>query len=719
MAGRIDDLEIPDGATPDQAFVQILDPATGTGTFLVEVIDLIFKTMTAKWQAEGHGKRKIETLWNAYVPEHLLPRLHGYELMMAPYAIAHMKIGLKLYETGYRFESDERARIYLTNALEPAQDFSGTLAFAIPALAYEAEAVNVIKRDQRFTVVIGNPPYSSVSQNNGERIRSLVNEYLVLPDGPIKEKSNRNHLQDDYVKFIRFGHDLANAARACIVSMITNNSYLTGSWYRGMRYHLLSDFPLVSITNLHGGKGFVKSSGDADQNVFSIMQSVAVGTYACGSWLNSKVSYAELVGPRSEKYGKLLLGDCGDYALIDPEGRNQWQFQPVDLSFQNEWVSGISLEDVFQEWGAGVKTNRNGLAVGFTPRELRAQIEDFADLSKPDCDLESKYSFSSNYQWSTAKVRAKFSLEPFESSLVTPYLFRAFDARYIYWHPSIVFNMRGDKMDTLRSESGALALLFSRTTAKTEYSNFLVSRLVTDHDCLEKTKVACIWRRDSDGSMFSSSEGSIPNYKYEFVSRLCSTMGVSPSDSSVLPDSIDPNEVLSYMYAFFYSPIYRSRYRAFLNAEFPRLFLPGGKPLFDALSILGSELISLHTLESQLLAAGSATWLGVMGSQVEKVSYSDETVWIDKAKTRGFKGVPEEVWNFHIGGYQVCEKWLKDRQAKGGKNPRPGRVLTDEDIEHYQKIVVALSETIRIMAEIDEVIEAHGGWPGAFQTGGE
>ena len=103
-------------------------------------------------------------------------------------------------------------------------------------------------------------------------------------------------------------------------------------------------------------------------------------------------------------------------------------------------------------------------------------------------------------------------------------------------------------------------------------------------------------------------------------------------------------------------------------------------------------------------------------TKFEKVSYSDETVWIDKAKTRGFKGVPEEVWNFHIGGYQVCEKWLKDRQAKGGKNPRPGRVLTDEDVEHYQKIVVALSETIRIMAEIDEVIEAHGGWPGAFQT---
>lgn len=149
MAKRHKDLKIPEGTSPDQAFVQILDPATGTGTFLVEVIDIVHKTMVAKWKAQGHGEKKIAALWNEYVPKHLLPRLHAYELLMAPYAIAHLKVGLKLYETGYRFGSDERARIYLTNALEPAQDFSGRFEFAIPALAHEAEAVNEIKRKQR------------------------------------------------------------------------------------------------------------------------------------------------------------------------------------------------------------------------------------------------------------------------------------------------------------------------------------------------------------------------------------------------------------------------------------------------------------------------------------------------------------------------------------------------------------------------------------------
>ena len=145
MTKSHEDLKIPEGTSPTQAFVQILDPATGTGTFLVEVIDLIHRTMVEKWNAQGHGEKKIQALWNDYVPKHLLPRLHGYELLMAPYAIAHLKISLKLYETGYRFESDERARVYLTNALEPPGDGQLALDF-LTALAHEAEAVNEIKR---------------------------------------------------------------------------------------------------------------------------------------------------------------------------------------------------------------------------------------------------------------------------------------------------------------------------------------------------------------------------------------------------------------------------------------------------------------------------------------------------------------------------------------------------------------------------------------------
>ena len=187
--------------------MQILDPATGTATFLVEVIAVIHRTLTAKWKAQRLTEQQQQAAWNAYVPKHLLPRLHGYELMMAPYAIAHMKIGLKLHETGYRFQSEERVRVYLTNALEPASDTAKQQQFEAlaPALAHEAQAVNEVKRNQRFTVVIGNPPYSVSSQNKSEFIRQTDGRTIkeLIMDEP-----NIQPLHDDYIKFLRLSHYL-------------------------------------------------------------------------------------------------------------------------------------------------------------------------------------------------------------------------------------------------------------------------------------------------------------------------------------------------------------------------------------------------------------------------------------------------------------------------------------------------------------------------------
>ena len=165
-----DDADETRTISPDETFVQILDPATGTGTFLVEVIDVIYSTLKAKWSQQGLSDAQQRAAWNEYVPKHLLPRLHAYELMMAPYAIAHMKIGLKLAETGYQFATDERARIYLTNALEPWVRQIPLIGF--DALSHEASAVNEVKRHKRFTVVVGNPPYNNFRTTQQELIHS-------------------------------------------------------------------------------------------------------------------------------------------------------------------------------------------------------------------------------------------------------------------------------------------------------------------------------------------------------------------------------------------------------------------------------------------------------------------------------------------------------------------------------------------------------------------
>lgn len=305
MVERHPGLTLPEGVKPTDRFVTVLDPATGTGTFLVEAIEVIHRTLVDRWKREGHGAKRILDLWNEYVPQHLLPRLHGHELMMAPYAIAHVKIGLKLHETGYRFGSAERARIYLTNALEPAHDFSGTLAFAIPALAHEAAAVNDVKRHQRFTIVIGNPPYSGHSLNND--VAWIVDKVYDYKRGfaDLQKAGQAKWLQDDYVKFIRLAHYLIDAACIGIVGMITNNGLLDNPTFRGMRNKLLETFSLLSVLNLHGSvmKRERAADGNLDRNVFDIQQSVAITLLERRPTSQaSNVLYSTLVGSREHKY---------------------------------------------------------------------------------------------------------------------------------------------------------------------------------------------------------------------------------------------------------------------------------------------------------------------------------------------------------------------------------------------------------------------------------
>ena len=718
IAKRHEDLKIPEGTSPTQAFVQILDPATGTGTFLVEVIDLIHNTMAAKWKSQGHGEKKSQTLWNEYVPKHLLPRLHGYELLMAPYAIAHLKIGLKLFETGYGFESDERARVYLTNALEPAEDEQLMLDF-LPALAHEAKAVNEIKRKQRFTVVIGNPPYKSVSLNRGVWIRKLVDDYLQLPEGRMEERGNRNQLQDDYVKFYRFAHRLTRTTG--VVALITNSSYLRGPWFRGMRYQLLRTFKAISILDLHGAQSHSLDSHESDHNVFEITTAVAIVLLRTqpSDAPKNRVCYAEIVGQRQVKYDFLSSHSVLTVASQDltPGPGNQWRLLPHDSTGQEEWTNWLPLPEFFNSWGAGVLTNRNGLAVDADRRVLMQKICRFNDLAIPDSVIEKDYGFSSNYQWNTGRVRRAFA-SPKVQALAERYTFRPFDVRWIYWHKSIVYNMRGDKMEVFRQQHPSVGLMFSRNTKHNYYSNVYVTRHIADRDCMEKANVAPLYTTADDGLVAAKALTNLSTRAADAVAKI--GLRLKQEAHGDLTRSCGAQDLMSLVYAVLHSNDYRRRYAGFLQIDFPRVPLPGSVDLFRKLVAVGHKLLALHLLESPQLDKLITTYTGPRPPEVGRVGWSHGTVWLDAGKTNaseghratklgtiGFKGVPEEVWDFHLGGYQICHKWLKDRN---------GRTLSDEDIAHYQKIVVALSETIHIMAEIDEVVEAHGGWPDAFQT---
>jgi predicted helicase len=495
MAKRHKDLKIPEGVPPTQAFVQILDPATGTGTFLTETIDLIHKTLVAKWKLQGHGDKKVEALWNEYVPTHLLPRLHGYELLMAPYAIAHLKIGLKLYETGYRFGSNERARIYLTNALEPAHDFSGKFDFVIPALGREAQAVNKIKRNQRFTIVMGNPPYSGHSANKGAWIVELLRTRLMdgaesyfTINGKSLGESNTKWLNDDYVKFVRLGQSLiASSAIGCL-AYITNNSYLDNPTFRGMRASILTSFARLQLLNLHGSlkKGI---SGYIDENVFDIQQGVAVMILRHPPTArNQQVVLADLFGSRMSKYACLQGGaPIKLQAITAPP--TQYLFAVSDSSLAAEFEKGWKITDLMPEYSLGCLTKRDDLVIGITKQEAAAKIISFIDRHKTTKAAVAQFGLKLKDKDMWDADVARKSVAPAEvDSFFQRECFRPFDHRWIFYHPRFIARLNRRVMQHLDT-GGNIALVCVRQLASPPfYHAWVVNDLTDQHIISVRTK---------------------------------------------------------------------------------------------------------------------------------------------------------------------------------------------------------------------------------------
>ncbi|MGD9984959.1 MAG: type ISP restriction/modification enzyme, partial [Porticoccaceae bacterium] len=678
--------------SPDEPFVQILDPATGTATFLVEVIDVIHRTMVARWKKKGLNEAARGTAWNDYVPKHLLPRLHAYELMMAPYAIAHMKIGLKLAETGYRFATEERARIYLTNALEPWMRQLPFIEFA--ALAHEAAAVNEIKRCKRFTVVIGNPPYAGHSSNTGGWISQLVNDYYFVDGSPLGEK-NPKWLQDDYVKFIRLGQVYITQSGIGVQSYITNHGYVDNPTFRGMRQCFLHSFNALSVLDLHGNatKKECAPGGGDDINVFDIKQGVAIFSARRLKASNEAavVNHGHLYGTREQKYEALAKGPFSSYPLKSAQPAAPFYlFFPQDTDLRSEYSSLVPITEFLRVNVLGFQTHRDEVAVAFTEKSLKQQIAEF--MGKPP----------KKNDWDTYSARCSY---------------RLFDVRWVYFSPDVCDRPRRELLTHVVHRENLCFGVGRQGIAVQDpvWSLVSVSRYSVDANTFRRGGINIFplyLYEDPDG--LGLNEGRHTNFTPQFLNKFAAALSLRQRKKGEVPAGLTPEDIFHYAYAVFHSPGYRSRYAEFLKIDFPRLPLTGSLDLFRALARLGGELVALHLLESPKLAQPITEFIG-SNREVAKVGYADGTVWIDASGTKketspgtsGFRGVPEAVWNFHIGGYQVCEKWLKDRK---------GRRLSADDITHYHKIVVALSETIRLMAEIDRVIDQAGGWPGAFQT---
>ena len=757
MAKRHKDLKIPEGTSPGQAFVP--DPRPGhRHRHLPRRRHRPHPQHDGceEWKSRGHGEKKILTLWNEYVPKHLLPRLHGYELLMAPYAIAHLKIGLKLFETGYRFESDERARVYLTNALEPAGDEQLMLDF-LPALAHEATAVNEIKRKQRFTVVIGNPPYSGVSSNMGPWIDGLLKgrlldgtataSYYHVDGEPLGER--KVWLQDDYVKFIRLSQWLLDGTGVGVHGYISNHGYLDNPTFRGMRWSLMQSFRRIRVLDLHGNlkKKEAPLGGGRDVNVFDIQQGVAIGLFTKAAAASRCVCHTDLWGEREQKYRWLWEHGSADteWVRLEP-GPPFHLFEPFDDAGTGAYYGWPAINEVMAVNVTGIVTARDAFVIDFDREALRGRIADLRSKSLSDDAVRKKYFVgkgSKKYPpgdsrgWKLPAARRNIREDDQWDERYAPVLYRPFDIREMYYVPWMVDWPRTEAMPHMLAGEN-VGLIFMRQVAMGDaYTHFGASRHPVDNRAFYSNKGIMSFGPlylypgvgKADGSLFSrwakGKDGRTPNLDSGFVEQIAAATELRfVSDGrGDLRKNLGPEDVLAWIYAVFHSPCYRERYEAQLKLDFPRVPLPGSVDLFRRLAEAGHHLLALHLLESSKLGKPITTYTGPKNPEVGRVGWSNGTVWLDAGKTSAheghratkpgtiwFQGVPAEVWDFQIGGYQVCHKWLKDRK---------GRTLSDEDVAHYQKIVVALNETIRIMAEIDEVIEAHSGWHDAFQTGSE
>jgi predicted helicase len=685
----------------------ILDPAVGTGTFPYMVIEEIRQSLAARGQLG---------LWNQYVSDKLLPRIFGFELLMAPYAVAHLKLGLQLKETGYSFGTDQRLGIYLTNTLDEAVKRAESM-FA-HWITEESNAAADVKKQKPIMVVLGNPPYSGHSANKGEWARQLVARYKIIDGQPLGEK-NPKWLQDDYVKFIAFGQWRIERTGQGILGFVTNHSYLDNPTFRGMRQSLLTSFTDIYILNIHGNSKRKERTPDGgkDENVFDIQQGVAIAVLVKrpGATGPAIVHYEDLWGLRDTKYRYLAKGSVASTQWTDvyPSGPS-YVFVPSRGDSVSEYEDWWKVTDVFPVNSVGIVTARDGLTIHWTRGDIDDVIHGFSRLSVD----EARATYGLGYDtrdWQVELAQRDLRESGLSAERIVPILYRPFDTRYTYFtgHSRGFHCMpRGDVMHHMLEQAGKnLGLVSARSNKSADMDHFFCSRTITETKCGESTTQSCLlplYLYGAEGEMRFGDSGRRTNLNPIFTTRLSQSLGLRffEQESGDLQNTLGPEDVFCYIYAVLHSPMYRERYAEVLRQDFARVPICSNSDLFEALVEKGAELTALHLMESPLLA-NLITKYPVSGTNiVEKVSYVEATQRVFINATQYFEGVPPEVWAFHIGGYQVAQKWLKDRK---------GRTLTYDDLIQYQRIIVALKETIRVMREIDEVIERYGGWPDAFQ----
>jgi predicted helicase len=663
--------------------VQILDPATGTGTFLAETIKLIHKKF------EGQ-----QGIWSNYVENNLIPRLNGFELLMASYAMAHLKLDLLLNETGYKPTKEQRLRVYLTNSLEEHHQDTGTL-FA-NWLSTEANEANHIKRDTPVMCVIGNPPYSVSSSNKSEWIEKLTADYKK----DLNEK-NIQPLSDDYIKFIRFGQHFIDKNGSGVLAYISNNSFIDGIIHRQMRKHLHESFDTIYILDLHGNskRKEISPDGSPDENVFDIRQGVSINLFVktIKKSNTKKINIYNLFGSRDFKYDALEQNSISTIKWVKS------QIDPNDFSFaENSNQNNIkyknelfALNTLFNEGSNGVQTKRDSLFVDFNEKHLLKRIEYLlTDETSNDFNIEYQIKDSSSYQ-----LLKKINSCNFNRNLLSNLLYRPLDYRKIYYDKNLLGRPFYKMLRNLLNLDNICLVLGRQGQAvgNKQWNLVSISKIILDTNLFYRggnmAYPLYIYPEENQQQNINQEIERTPNLNPEIVDQISKKIELSfKNEKESTEDTFAPIDILDYIYAILHSPTYREKYKEFLKIDFPRVPYPKDKDTFWQLVKLGGEIRQIHLLESPVVEKFITQYPVDGNNIVTKPNYQNGKVYINSEQY--FDNVPEIAWNFYIGGYQPAQKWLKDRK---------NRKLEFDEILHYQKMIVALTETGRIKKEIEKI----------------
>jgi len=666
--------------------VTLLDPAAGTMTFVARAAHQAVAEFEAKY---GSGGRED------FIRRHVLKNFYAFELMMAPYAVGHLKMGFFLEELGHRLRDDERVPFYLTNTLDNEELEQSRLP-GFSALAEESRLAGAVKKQTPILVILGNPPYSGISSNMGKWITGLIEDYKYVDGKHFGEK--KHWLQDDYVKFLRFAQWKIEQAGRGVVGMITNHGYLDNPTFRGMRQSLMRTFDEIYILDLHGNslKKETCPDGSPDKNVFDIRQGVAIAFFIrCGSErkADAVVRHAELWGPREVKYDWLNAQDLKhtDWAELKPQTSSFYFFVPRNEEHTGQYRMFTRITEIFPVNVTGIVTARDRFVLDFDRDALLRRIGQFRDRSLSDEFICQAYGLKDTRGWQLSQRRRDLAEMENWREYCVPCLYRPFDTRVLYYHPYMVDWGRPDVMRHM-----LVGKNFALITTKQHKDEFgaMATQTIGAHKSVAAYDInyyfpLYLYPTVDRADLFSHHETleRQPNLNLNLVSALTEAYGKKPT----------PDEIFHYVYAVLYAPAYREKYAEFLRMDFPRVPFTADVKLFRTLAALGARLTALHLLKSPELDTPACRFEGEGDSRIGKgrkagfrYEPGEQRAYINA--TQYFAPVAEAVWSYQVGGYQVCEKWLKDRQE---------RRLELDDIRTYCRMVTALGRTLVIQIEID------------------